>query len=88
MNNELTHLSWKSNFQFNLVSSNGQVVTSEHVLATIKDRTLSDKYLGVTCHHCLNNLTVDLSRALVGSNGNIVMVKETTRHGNREVICT
>ena len=69
-----------------LIHSNWEVVSGVHVFPSVEHRFLSSEYFGISLHHCLDNLPVDLPRTLVGCYSDVVVVEVSPRHCYLEVI--
>ncbi|KAH9388096.1 hypothetical protein TYRP_009303 [Tyrophagus putrescentiae] len=79
-------LARQRHLQLDLLPADGQVVSGVHVLAPVKDRLAVAEDLLVGLDHRLDDLAVDLARALVRRDGHVVVVEEAAGHGNLKVV--
>lgn len=85
--NAVLALAGQRHLQLDTVAADRQVLLRVHVLATIEHRSFW-KDFRVNFDHCLDDLAVDLARALVRTDRHVVVVEEASRHGDLKVVRT
>ncbi len=69
-----------------LIPSNGQIIASVHIFSSVEHRFLSAKDFRIGLNHSFDNLSIYLSRTLIGCNSDVVVMKKTSRHCYLKVI--